>query len=120
MADLVLYDATCGICTAFRDFVQERDRRGVLDHQPLGGEAHRTRISAALQAEAPDTVIVRTEAGDELIRAAAVRHILGRLGAPWSWLARLLALTPDGLTDRLYRFVAARRHRLSGGPRPST
>lgn len=120
MADLVLYDGTCGICTAFRDFARERDRRRALDFQPLGSEAHRTRVSAALQAENPDTVIVVTETGEELIRGAAVRHILARLGGLWALLARLLALLPDGPTDRAYRWIAARRHRLTGGPKAPT
>ena len=96
MADLVLYDATCGICTSFRDFARERAPDGALDFQPLGSAAHRARVSAELQAEAPDTVIVVTDAGEELTRGAAVRRVLSGLGAPWSWLARTLALLPDG------------------------
>ena len=113
MSDLVLFDATCGICTAFKDFAHERDHAGRLDFQPLYGEAHRARVSEELQAEDPDTVIVVTEGGRELVRAEAIRHLLVALGAPWSWLGRLLGRLPDGLTDRVYRAVAARRKGIS-------
>jgi predicted DCC family thiol-disulfide oxidoreductase YuxK len=120
MPDLVFYDADCAICCAFRDFIQERDKHGRLQHEPLGSEAHAERVSDELRAEDPDSVIVVTESGTELIRTPAVRHILTRLGAPWSWLSRLLGLLPDALTDRTYREIAARRRGLLGTKQPHT
>ncbi|MDF1798576.1 MAG: DUF393 domain-containing protein [Planctomycetota bacterium] len=120
MPDLVLYDSGCAVCRAFRDFVQERDKRGRLRHEPLGSAAHLERVSEELRAEDPDSVIVVTEAGEELIRTAAVRRILLRLGAPWSWLSKLLGCLPDSWTDRAYREIAARRRGLLGAKQPHT
>lgn len=46
--------------------------------------------------------------------AAAVNHVLAVLGNPWRWLAALYRLPPlRWLEDRLYRWVAQNRHRLS-------
>jgi len=120
MPDLVLYDADCALCCAFRDFIQERDKHGRLHHEPLGSAAHAERVSEQLRAEDPDSVIVVTEAGVELVRTPAVQHILKRLGAPWSWLSSLLGLFPDSWTDRTYREIAARRRGLLGAKKVHT
>jgi len=52
--------------------------------------------------------------GGKLGGTAAVNRVLAELGGVWPWLSRALWLAPlFWLEDRVYRWVAAHRHRLA-------
>ena len=93
-----------------------RDRLGLFRFAPLDGRTFRDRVPAGARAGLTDSFIVATADGRLLMRAAGVRHVLGRLGGPWRLLALLSRILPNAIADRLYDAVAARRSRLFRRP----
>ncbi len=65
---------------------------------------------------APDTVLLlERDAGGQLVlhdRTAAIARALVALGGRWAFLGWALLAVPRPLADAVYRFIAARRHRL--------
>ena len=60
--------------------------------------------------EIPDSVVLAQQ-GRLWFRSAAVLRIAARLRFPWPLLA-VFRIVPPMLRDAVYRFVAARRHRV--------
>lgn len=106
---LIFYDGNCPLCCAKRDFLQHRDREGVLtfsnirsaDFQPLENLPDLEVLAYEIHSIASDGRILR---GMQVIREAYKLIGLGWLMAPTGWPI----LRP--LFDRLYTHVA--RHRL--------
>ncbi len=109
---LIFYDGDCPLCCAKRDFLQRRDRKGVLqfsniralDFQPLENLPDRDVLAFEIHSVAPDGRVLRAM---EVIREAYRMIGLGWLMAPTGWPL----LRP--LFDRLYTHVARNRHRYS-------
>lgn len=74
-------------------------------------------MPAAQRATLPDSLVVRTEDGRLLTRAAAVQHLLRRLGGGWGVLAALSRLLPRPVLDASYDAIARIRHRLFAEPK---
>ncbi len=107
--DTILYDGTCALCHGFVRFVLAEDARGAcFRFAPLETipESERGRL--------PDSVVVRTSAGRELVRSAAAIHVLRRLGGFDRLAAELLRIVPRPLRDLAYDAVAALRKRIFG------
>jgi len=109
---LVFYDAGCSVCQGFKAFAESRDCARRLRFEPLGEALYLERVSAALQAEQPNSVIALTPEGDELLRTPAVQHVLIQLGGPWKPFGQLLGFLPSAATDRAYRLIARYRKTL--------
>jgi predicted DCC family thiol-disulfide oxidoreductase YuxK len=112
--DLVLYDGECGLCDRSVDWLLRHDRRGVLTFAPLQGQTARPFAGEPLRLDTMLFVERRPDGGTRVYdRSAAAFRILRRLGGPWH-LVGALSLLPRAVTDRLYAFVASRRHRWFG------
>ena len=111
--DLVFYDGTCGLCHRGVRFFLAEDRVGTsFQFAPLGGELYRKEIGD--QAGLPDSIIVRTAAGETLIRSTAILHLAKRLGGWWRVLATLGWVVPRPLRDAAYDVIARVRYRVFG------
>jgi predicted DCC family thiol-disulfide oxidoreductase YuxK len=117
----LFFDADCGFCTRWsRRAVRAAGPR--LAAEPLGGEAFEAAFAGG-ERPPEGTLVLLEPGGRRLVRAAAVRAILRRMGGGWAALGILGAIVPGGIADRLYDAVARRRARSCGiraanGPRP--
>ena len=113
----IFYDGDCGVCHWSVGFVARHDPTGeAFRFAPLEGETFRRAVPAEERRALPDSMIVHTAEGEQLLRSDAVRHILSRLGRVWRILGRLLVLIPRPIRDWFYDRFAERRHRLSQRP----
>jgi len=113
---VVFYDGHCGLCHGFVRFLLSEDRSGRLEFSPLQGELFERSVPEPTRAGLPDSVVVRTADGRLLVRAAAVRYLLGRIGGLWRGAAIVLGLLPLKLLDRCYDAVARVRQKLFRRP----
>jgi predicted DCC family thiol-disulfide oxidoreductase YuxK len=118
MADLLLYDGTCGLCQRSVQLVLRHDRRGRFRFAPLQGPTatdvlHRHGLDPADL----DTVVAVEDPGGPgervRVRGRAVVYVLRALGGGFR-LAALLGFLPTPLLDAAYRLVARRRYRWFG------
>lgn len=115
--DIVFYDGHCGLCHRTVRFLLARDHEGErFRFAPLDSEAFRTAFSEWEQSEFPESLIVRTGAGEVLTRSTASLYLLRRLGGLWRLLGELLSLVPLGVRDAVYDRVARMRRRLFAAP----
>ena len=112
--ETLFYDGSCGLCHAAVRFNLAEDRGGSLRFAPIQGESYRTGLGEEDRKRLPDSIVVRTASGRLLVRSAAVRHILRRLGGIWRLAATISALVPALFADRAYDIVAAVRYRVFG------
>ena len=111
--DMFFYDGTCGLCHRATRFVLSEDRRGnAFIFAPLQGDAFAAMIASEDRSALPDSVIVRTEAGELLTRSDAVIYTLQRLGGLWRVIAIGMQIIPQGLRNRGYDYVARIRYRV--------
>ena len=114
---VLLYDGTCGLCSRLVQFVLRADPGGALRFGSL-----QENFAGELWARHPelrdvDSVawVEPSPAGGErvFIRSEAALRLLRYLGHPWRLLA-VARVLPRSLRDRLYDYVARRRHRWFG------
>jgi hydrogenase expression/formation protein HypE len=109
----LLYDGDCAFCRAWVDWIRRHDRGGAIrpvpfqDVDPAAYGLTRAALEEAMHLVAPDG---RTWRG-----AAAAREIVARLPR-WRWAAWALRV-PGALwvAERVYRWIARRRHRFACG-----
>lgn len=112
-AEHVFFDGECGMCHGFVRLALEEDRAGAFVFAPLQGPTRRRLVPE--NARLPDSVVVRTAEGAMLVRSAAVRHVLARLGGAWRIAAAALGVVPRPLADLGYMVVAAVRRLVVPG-----
>ncbi len=116
----VFYDGHCGLCHGLVRFLIARDPTGEkFDFAPLQGEYCAATISQAARRGLPDSVVVRTAAGELRVKSAAVLYILERTGGVWRAIGVALSVLPNAMLDIGYDFVARMRRRLFRAP-PNT
>ncbi len=116
--EVIFYDGGCGLCHASVKFVLARDREGRhFNFAALDSDAYREAATAEARERMGDSVVVRTEEGRLLVRSAAVRHILSRLGGGWGLLGRAMGVVPRAVLDVGYRGLARVRRLLTGRPK---
>ncbi len=96
--------------------VARRDASRAIRFAPLGGSTFQAVLAPAMRAELPDSLVVLTESGDLLLRSAAVRHLLARLGPGWRLLGRMLGWLPQRLLEGGYDWVARHRQGVPACP----
>jgi predicted DCC family thiol-disulfide oxidoreductase YuxK len=111
---LVLYDGECGLCDRSVQWLLRHDRQGLLRYAPLQGTTARAFVE---RTDAYDTIVFVEKGDDGAVRVSrrsrAAFRIFAQLGGVWRVIGWLRFL-PAGLTDLVYRFVAARRIRWFG------
>lgn len=108
---LVLFDGDCAWCTGWTAWLCRRDRAGRFLLAPLGGETARRYLGPEVPPDTMFLVVPAGSGGRVLARSRAVLGVLEGLGGPWR-AAGLLRIVPAALADRLYGWVARRRHAL--------
>ena len=118
MADIpitVFYDGHCGLCHGLVRFLIARDPTGgKFDFAPLQGE-YCARVIPQVQ-HLPDSVVVRTDEGQLLVKSAAVLYVLRRIGGAWRTIGVALKMLPTSILDFGYDCVARIRRRLFRAP----
>ncbi len=112
-APLVLYDGTCGLCSASVRWILRHERDHELRFAPLQGETAatlRTRFPCI-----PRTLesVVLVEGERAHLRSKAFLYLAAHLGAPWRW-GYALRWLPAFLLDLGYRVIARSRYRIWG------
>ncbi len=111
----VFYDGSCALCHGAVRFLLAEDPTGAaFRFAPLGSHTFESLVSAEARATLPDAIVVRTASGALLIRAAAVRHLLARLGGLWRLWGAASRIIPLRLADLAYDGVARVRYRFFG------
>ena len=115
--DTVFYDGHCGLCHRFVRFAVAEDGTGdCFEFAPLQGAYVRTRLTLPERAGLPDSVVVRTAQGELLVRSAAMRRVLRRLGGVWRGVAAVARLLPSAFLDWFYDGVARLRRWMFDRP----
>lgn len=113
----LFFDGECGLCHRWVLFTLARERgRALFRYAPLQGPTFAGLVPEAERAGLPDSIVVHTHSGENLVRSAAVLHVLARIGGGWGALARVARLVPRPLRDWAYDRLAAVRRRLSARP----
>jgi predicted DCC family thiol-disulfide oxidoreductase YuxK len=115
--DTLFYDGHCGLCHRWVRFVLARDAAGAFEFAPLQGSHFAALVPPDAAVALPDSLVVRTADGRLLVRSAAVRHLLARIGGPWRALSILTGLCPTRLADVAYDGIARFRKLLFDEPR---
>lgn len=118
MSHVILYDGTCGFCSAVVRFVLRRDPAGIFRFAKLQGELAREALERhGKRAEDLDTVYLIDNYGTTeekvLTRSRAALACASRLGFPWPALGALRIL-PTRLLDACYDLFAKHRHKVFG------
>ncbi len=107
---VLLYDGGCGLCDGWAGFLRARDNKGRLSLAPLQSETgKRILIDSRLPKDYLDSVVL-WENGRSYFKSTAILRALRTLGGLESLLYAFIAI-PAPLRDRIYDWVAARRHR---------
>ena len=113
----VFYDGHCGLCHGFIRFLLARDPGGEkFDFAPLQGNFFATVVSDSQRAGLPDSIVVKNDVGQMLVKSAAVLHLLRRLGGIYSLLAGVSGVLPRSLLDCGYDGIARVRRKLFPNP----
>ncbi len=113
MSATLIYDASCPLCCAAREWIERHAIAGAFDYMPCQSEERARRYPAVGEARCMEAIHLvfadgRTFAGD-----AALPHICRGLRR-WRWLACVLDTPPVTLVSpAAYRFIAKRRQMFS-------
>ncbi len=114
---VLLFDGECGLCTRVVQLVLQADRKGTLRFASLQGEFARKIITRHPELRSVDSVALleRGAAGtyQVSIRSEAALRLVRYLGLPWRLLG-LARVVPRPVRDRVYDWIARRRHRWFG------
>jgi predicted DCC family thiol-disulfide oxidoreductase YuxK len=115
---LVLYDGVCGLCNRGIQFLLRHDRRGVFSFaalQSATGQAMVQRFGGRPEELTTFYVVAdyRSANARAFTRSDAALFVAGQLDWPWK-AARLMAVVPKAIRNRLYDIVAKTRYRVFG------
>lgn len=115
--EMLFYDGHCGLCHGWVRFLLAEDEAGrAFRFAPLQSAAFLDVVSEEQRVELPDSLVLRRTDGSLLVRSAAIRHILKRLGGIWAVTGLVSGIVPAWVRDSAYSAVAAVRHRLFARP----
>jgi predicted DCC family thiol-disulfide oxidoreductase YuxK len=112
---VLLFDGECGLCNRVVQFVLRADRQGTLRFATLEGRFGRELRARHPELAGVDSVAWVEPIGDSagervFIRSEAALRVADYLGFPWRGMA-VARLIPRAFRDRVYDWVARRRHR---------
>ena len=107
---VVLYDGDCPFCRRLARFAGRRIKAGTtVSLCPLQSPQARHALARHGLTPAAFTSLVYLEGWEIEVRSTAVLRLCGHLAWPWH-LFTALCLVPRPWRDRIYTWVAARRH----------
>lgn len=109
---VIFFDAKCGLCDGFIQWVSRFDRSNCFKFAHLNGDTAK-RNGIEMVDQASEWTIMLLENGKIYERSTAVVYILKKL-EPWDFAADLLVLIPRCVRDFAYRLVARIRYRVFG------
>jgi predicted DCC family thiol-disulfide oxidoreductase YuxK len=112
---VLLFDGECGLCNRVVQRILKADRRGTLRFASLQGRFAREVMAHHPELSGVDSMAWVEPIGDSagervFIRSEAAFRIADYLGFPWRAMT-VARLIPHALRDRVYDWVARRRHR---------
>ncbi len=112
--DVVIFDGTCGVCSALKRAVQRRDEAGTLTFVAYQ-RGNLDEISPGLTPEmASRSVYFVSRDGRRFHGARAVFETMRRLPGGWGVVGTILAFPPLSLlAEPIYRLVARNRGLIS-------
>jgi predicted DCC family thiol-disulfide oxidoreductase YuxK len=115
---VLLYDGTCGLCSATVRFLLRRDKKQLLRFASLEGDYGRSVLDTCPELEGVDSIVWSEPATADhpahvLTRSAAALRIALYLGGAWK-LTLVFTVVPRSIRDWVYDLVARHRHRLMG------
>jgi len=116
MTPVLLFDGECVLCNGLVQFILRVDRSGMLCFGSLQGKfAGEMQLRHPVLRNVDSVAWVERRSGSELVlvRSDAVLRLARYLGFPWRVLG-LTVVVPRPIRDRLYDWIAARRHRWFG------
>lgn len=113
-APILLYDGSCGFCSATVQLVLRHDRRGTLRFAALQSPFGERILAQHPELRGVDSVVwVDLVKGQVLARSAAALRVAAYLGGIWR-LALVLWIVPRPIRDGGYDLFARHRHLLTG------
>ena len=110
---VIFYDGVCALCNGLVRLMVRVDRAQRFHFAPLQGET--AELARRLVPEFPEGLesVVYLKQGEVLLRSKAATSALRQVPYPTKALS-WIGVLPTGLTDAIYRFVAAVRYRVFG------
>ena len=109
---ILFFDASCLLCQRSIRWIIRRDPDGIFSYAGLDSQTAAEHIPADHPLRQQDTVILLDEEGLHG-RSEAVFRVLRRIRTAGKVLL-VFSIFPRSWTDRVYRCIAARRHRWFG------
>lgn len=111
---IIVFDGVCVLCNGWVRFLLRHDREARFRFAAMQTDAGRALLARhGLDPDDPSSFLLIDD-GTAWTDTDAIARVLATLGSPWTIAAALLRVTPRGLRDRAYRFVARHRYRLFG------
>lgn len=112
-APVILFDATCILCSANAQFILRHDKRGHFRLAAMQGETGAALYRRHGMDPADPATMLLVEGERVRKDSDAVLAIYEGLGWPWR-AASAFRLVPAALRDPVYRWVARNRYRIFG------
>jgi predicted DCC family thiol-disulfide oxidoreductase YuxK len=110
----LVFDGVCVLCSAWVQFVLERDRRREFSFAAMQGATGRALLQGhGIDPDDPVTFLLLDD-GKVYTDTEAALRVVERFGPFWRWFSRTCHLIPPPLRDWLYRSIARNRYRLFG------
>jgi predicted DCC family thiol-disulfide oxidoreductase YuxK len=111
---IVFYDGDCGFCNKSVQFVLKHEKTQEINFSALQSDFCKTFFEDK-SFEKPDLTTFYFYDGENLHqKSTAGLKLLNSLKFPWS-LLKIGYLVPRFFRDKLYDFIAKRRHKLNSG-----
>ncbi|MCY4321397.1 MAG: DUF393 domain-containing protein [Bdellovibrionaceae bacterium] len=107
--DIIFFDAVCELCDGFVNFIFKRDPNKQFLYAPLQGKTAQTYLKPE-DVKALKSIILFSE-GKSLKESFAIKAIMKKI---YPRLSFLIALIPNFIFNKIYRFIAKRRYAFFG------
>jgi len=106
---IIFFDGNCPMCHSWVKRIIRWDKAKVFRFSPLGSELAQKTLSPLLPGYIKEDTIILYDEGKVYLRSDAGMKIMEILGFPFNLIA-IGKLSPKGLRDGIYRWVANRRY----------
>ena len=108
---ILLFDGLCNLCSGAVQFLIRIDKKAIIHFAPLESGFAKMRIANGVVIKTDSVVYVK---GKKMYqKSRAIIEVLNDIGGIWK-IVNVMLVFPQGLTDRLYDFIAIRRYRWFG------